>query len=105
MKIVKFIPCSVEGIPQGIGWYYTRWSPETGEGEGWFGAENEPDYFFEDVIEENADGDLCMASYTKGIGEGCFWTRQHEIPLGLIGTRENDDESFIEIGLPQSHWL
>lgn len=97
MKIVKFIPCSAKGIPQGIGWYYTKYNLETGEGEGWFGTENDIDYFFEDVVEEDIDGDLCMMVYTKGVGDGCFWVKQNEVPIDLIEMCEDhDDESFIE---------
>lgn len=61
-------------VPQGLGWYYTRYNPTTHEGEGWFGTEDKPEYSFEDKIFEGEDGEPVLMSRTCGIGEGCFWT-------------------------------
>ena len=36
-----------EGEAEGIGWYFTQYNAETGEGKGWHGTEFMPDYFFE----------------------------------------------------------
>ena len=52
-----------------IGWHYTRFDPETGEGKGWFGSSDEPSYYFEAAL---VDGELCQR--TCGVGQGCFWT-------------------------------
>lgn len=58
-----------------LGWYYTKYNPDTKEGEGWFGTETEPEYWFEDVLVYNEvyEEDI-LKSRTCGIGEGCFWT-------------------------------
>ena len=61
-------------VPQGLGWYFTRYNPENREGEGWFGTEDKPEYSFEDKIFEGDDGEPVLMSRTCGIGEGCFWT-------------------------------
>lgn len=61
-------------VPQGLGWYFTQYNPETHEGEGWFGTEDKPEYSFEAKIFEGEDGNPVLMSRTCGIGEGCFWT-------------------------------
>ena len=61
-------------VPQGLGWYFTQYNPETCEGEGWFGTEDKPEYSFEDKIFEGEDGEPALMSRTCGSGEGCFWT-------------------------------
>ena len=33
-----------EGEEEGIGWYFTQYNTETGEGRGWHGTEFMPDY-------------------------------------------------------------
>ena len=52
-----------------IGYYFTRYNPETGEGSGWFGGADEPLY---DFRREVVDGEL--AESTRGYGQGCFWS-------------------------------
>lgn len=61
-------------VPQGLGWYFTQYNPETCEGEGWFGTEDKPEYSFEGKIFEGDDGEPVLMSRTCGIGDGCFWT-------------------------------
>ena len=69
-------------VPQGLGHYYTRYNPETHEGEGWFGSADKPEYYFEDALvpeycvqggDQDSD-ELVLASRNCGIGEGCFWS-------------------------------
>lgn len=70
-----------EGM-EGVGWYYTTYNAETGESTGWFGSEEEPQYWFENALvpEYAIQGgdpeseDLFLASRNCGVGEGCFWT-------------------------------
>ena len=62
---------------EGIGWYYTSYNPETGEGAGWFGSpdlEDVGNYWFRDVLAEDEDGELVLVESTCGFGAGCFWT-------------------------------
>ena len=40
-----------EGEAEGIGWYFTQYNAETGEGEGWHGTEFMPDCLFETKCE------------------------------------------------------
>ena len=40
-----------EGEAEGIGWYFTQYNAETGEGRGWHGTEFMPDCFFETKCE------------------------------------------------------
>ena len=40
-----------EGEAEGIGWYFTQYNTETGEGRGWHGTEFMPDCFFETKCE------------------------------------------------------
>ena len=40
-----------EGEAEGIGWYFTQYNAETGEGKGWHGTEFMPDCFFETKCE------------------------------------------------------
>lgn len=58
-----------------LGWYYTKYNPNTKEGEGWFGTESKPEYMFEDLLMyDEVYGEDVLKSRTCGIGEGCFWT-------------------------------
>lgn len=71
-KFKKFIPWK-EGST--AGYYYTSYDPETREGEGWFGTEQEVSYYFRDEIRYNPDlGAEELMSQTCGVGQGCFWT-------------------------------
>lgn len=54
---------------ENIGYYFTRYDPETGEGAGWFGAEEVPMYLFR---RELIFGDL--AESTRGFGKDCIWS-------------------------------
>lgn len=40
-----------EGEAEGIGWYFTQYNAETGEGRGWHGTEFMPDCLFETTCE------------------------------------------------------
>lgn len=66
--------------PAGYGWYFTSYDPETREGKGWFGSDDEPSYYFEDALVPeylvNGEGsdELIFASRNCGIGPGCFWS-------------------------------
>lgn len=40
-----------EGEAEGIGWYFTQYNAETGEGKGWHGTEFMPDCLFETKCE------------------------------------------------------
>ena len=40
-----------EGEAEGIGWYFTQYNAETGEGRGWHGTEFMPDCLFETKYE------------------------------------------------------
>ncbi len=40
-----------EGEAEGIGWYFTQYNAETGEGKGWCGTEFMPDCLFETKYE------------------------------------------------------
>ena len=40
-----------EGEAEGIGWYFTQYNAETGEGRGWHGIEFMPDCLFETKCE------------------------------------------------------
>lgn len=66
--------------PAGYGWYFTSYDPETREGKGWFGSDDEPSYYFENALVpeylvngEDSD-ELIFASRNCGIGPGCFWS-------------------------------
>ncbi len=77
MNISGSLACRIgtsEKSRRGLGWYFTQYNPETCEGEGWFGTEDEPEYSFEDKIFEGDDGEPVLMSRTCGIGDGCFWT-------------------------------
>lgn len=59
-------------VSEGIGWYYTKYNPETGEGKGIFGTPEDPEYKFEfAVINGKLKGRNC------GFGQGCFWSGWH----------------------------
>ena len=55
MKKMVYLPYvrfeQEEGEAEGIGWYFTQYNAETGEGRGWHGTEFMPDCLFETKCE------------------------------------------------------
>ena len=72
------------GYPEDIGWYYTAYDKTTGEGEGFFGTPESPQYDFRDFAE---DGRLW--EQTRGYGQGCFWADPRD-----LGPIEPDNPGF-----------
>lgn len=75
MEFVHYAEYPISGrTGHGIGYYYTRYDPETGEGQGWFGSQQEVSYYFREKLRVNAHGKTVLMMQTCGKGQGCFWT-------------------------------
>ena len=69
-QYVMFVPKNED-----LGFYYTKYNPDTKEGAGWFGTESKPEYWFKDLlIYDEVYEENILKSRTCGIGKGCFWT-------------------------------
>ena len=67
MKYIKFV--QHENAAPGVGHYWARLNPETGEGYGWFGTADTMEYRITNrFVCGQPMGGNC------GIGPGCVWT-------------------------------
>lgn len=79
MQAIHFEKYNIPGYNNhDIGYYYTKYNPKTGEGEGWFGDKKERCYYFHKKIRIDRYGfAVMMGQVSKEIsGNWTGWVKQ-----------------------------
>lgn len=79
-EYVKFFEYG-NGYPQNLGWYYTKYNEDTGEGEGFFGTPEAPQYMFIDTIERDELGLEVLVERVCGYGASDIWSEPRTVEI------------------------
>lgn len=74
-----------EGEAEGIGWYFTQYNAETGEGRGWHGTEFMPDCLFETKCEGDEKDFIKAVKLGMELAKQGYDDVKYVDPTGLYG--------------------